>query len=189
MKRLASIALFALAAYGCSDDGIYYYDDGYYYDPPPLECSADYLEATIDTGAYIDIDPGEGVGATIEYLGDGAWRVAVACDTYFDPYERPCTWDLVLTSIDGIIEDFAPERLERDDALGWYPTARDDSVRLLSTTAYDLDAITLFTTPGAALSIDALLDDQCGAPYLIWVEAGDYATSDAIETDLYPSEP
>jgi hypothetical protein len=189
MKRLTSIALFALAAAGCDDDGYYYYDDDDYYPPPIVECTADQLEATIDTGAYIEIDPGEGVGVTVEYLGDGAWRVAVACDTYFDPYERACTWDLVLTSVDGIIEDFASERLERDDVLGWYPTARDESVRLFTTTGYDLDAATLYATPGAALRIDALLDDQCAAPYLIWVEAGEYVSSDAVLTDLYPSEP
>lgn len=189
MKRLASIALLSLAAAGCSDDGYYYYEDDDYYYEPPLQCSAEYLDATIDTGAYIEIDPGEGVGATVEYLGDGAWRVAVACDTYFDPYERACTWDILLSSDDGVIEDFEPERLERDDVLGWYPTSRDDSVRLYSTTAYDLDAVTLFTTPGASLRVDALLDDACGAPYLIWVEAGEYASSDAEATYLYPSEP
>jgi len=190
MKRFAALALLALASVACEDTGDYYYEDGYYYpEDPAASCDFEQLEADIDTGAYIEIDPGEGVGATVEYLGDGAWRVAVSCDTYYDPHARACTWDLLLTSVDGSIESFEPERLERDDVLDWYPTRRDDSVRLFSTTDYDLDAVTLFTTPGAALRIDALLDDACGAPYLIWVEAGDYASSDAQVTDLYPTEP
>jgi hypothetical protein len=185
---LAAVA--ALAASGCyGDDDDHYYQDGSY-DGAGSYCAPGYDQSSIDTGSTLDLDPGTGAGVTAEYLGGGAWRFATACDTALSGY--PCRWDLLITPLDGSIVDFASESLERNDVLDRAPGpdgTGNSSVRLLATDDYDLDAFTLDATPGSALEIDVILDDQCGGTYLHWLR-GDKVIHAATQTaDLTPSAP
>ena len=73
LGTLAALATLALA--GCGDDRYAY---GYY----PIVCDSGVTEGTVETDAILDLDPGRGVGATVEYSGDGAWReLGLAEDT------------------------------------------------------------------------------------------------------------
>lgn len=190
MTKLVA-ALLAVSVLGCEAGGGMYYghrhhDD--YYDPYPLLCEDGVTEATIDEGALLELEPGEGVGVTVEATGPGTWRVAVACDTYLSGY--PCTWDVLASSVDGQLYALEGERLEANDVLEWYPSvegSRDaDAARLFSRVDYDLDAFTIEADPGAGLRIDVLLDGDCGGPYLLWSEYGSVVTSATLVTDLFP---
>jgi hypothetical protein len=180
----------ALAASGCYGGD----DDHYYQDGPPdgggAYCAPGSDQSSIDTGSTLDLDPGTGAGVTAEYLGSGAWRFATACDTARSGY--PCAWDLLVTPLDGSVLDFAPESLERNDQLERAPGpdgSGDQSVRLVATNDYDLDAFTLDATPGIALEIDVILDDQCGGTFLHWLRDGQVVHASTQVADLTPSEP
>src|SRR5689334_18890375 len=69
-------------------------------DYDPMYCQPGSEDASIDTGGILILDPGR-VGATAEYLGDGAWRFATACDTAITDIR--CDWQLTVTPLDGVI--------------------------------------------------------------------------------------
>ena len=180
------LAALAPAFSGCyAGNDVYYYEDGY-----DSYCAPGYDQSDIDTGSTLELDPGVGAGVTAEYLGDGAWRFATACDTAYSGY--PCTWDILISAVDGKILRFQSESLERSDLLDWSPLAEggpDDAVRLVATSDYDLDAFTLDATPGATLEIDTLLDDTCGGTYVHWLHADRVISAHTQTVDLTPSSP
>lgn len=184
----ALAGILALGTTGCyDDDAVYYYDNGSYGDG---NCAPGFDQFGIDAGQPLDIDPGVGVGVTAEYLGDGAWRFAAACDTAISGY--PCAWDLLVSGVDGQIQGFKSESLERSDVLDWSPSSENgpaDAARLIATTDVDLDAFTLDATPGATLDIDVILDGQCGGTYLHWLNAGRVVSAHTQAVDLTPSAP
>lgn len=190
---LASVAVLALA--GCYEDDPYVYCagsgcDDYYgpgYDGGGDYCAAGIGNGDIDTGSTLNLDPGKGAGVTAEYLGDGAWRIATACDTTYSGYA--CQWDLLVVALDGHIKSFSPESLERNDLLDWSDSPDGDAVRLVASNDYDLDAFTLDVTPGTTVSIDVLLDNQCGGTLLSWLEYGRVTYANTQITDLTPTAP
>jgi len=188
LSVLAFAGALALGSAGCHDDhDHYYYDDGSYNDN---QCAAGFDQFGIDTGQTLDIDPGVGVGVTAEYLGNGAWRFAAACDTAYSGY--PCAWDILVSGVDGAIQGFKSESLERSDVLDWSPSTQNgpaDAARLIATTDYDLDAFTLDADPGATLDVDVILDGQCGGTYLHWLNAGRVVNAHTQAVDLTPSAP
>lgn len=184
---LAFAGALALGTAGCYDDDVYYYDDGYYGE---TACAPGFDQFGIDTGATLDLDPGIGAGVTVEYLGDGAWRFAAACDTAISGY--PCDWDILVSGVDGAIQRFESESLERSDILDWTPSSEGgaaDAARLVATTDLDLDAFTLDATPGATLDVDVILDGQCGGTYLHFTNAGRVVNAHTQAVDLTPSAP
>lgn len=191
MLRISVVTLagaLALGTGGCyDDDAVYYYDDGSYGDS---QCAPGFDQFGIDAGPTLDLDPGVGAGVTAEYLGDGAWRFAAACDTAISGY--PCTWDILVSAVEGEIQGFKSESLERSDVLDWSPSTQDgpaDAARLVATTDVDLDAFTLDATPGATLDVDVILDGQCGGTYLHWMNAGRVVNAHTQAVDLTPSAP
>ena len=195
--RFALAAASVLAVPGCYEDDPYVYCAGSgcesYYGPGPDDggggnyCAAGIGAGDIDTGSTLDLDPGMGAGVTAEYLGDGAWRIATACDTTQSGY--PCQWDLLVTALDGRIAGFASEGLERNDSLDRSTSPDGDAVRLVASNDYDLDAFTLDVTPGATLSLDVLLDNQCGGTLLSWLEHDRVVSAATQITDLTPTAP
>jgi hypothetical protein len=188
---LASLAVLTLA--GCYEDDPYVYCAGSgcqdYYGPGPDTGGGDYCSAgigdgDIDTGSTLNLDPGKGAGVTAEYLGDGAWRIATACDTTYSGYA--CQWDVMAIALDGSIARFAPEGHERNDVLDWGTSPDGDAVRLVASNDYDIDAFTLDVTPGATVSIDVLLDNQCGGQLLSWLEHDRVMYGNTQATDLTP---
>ena len=123
-------------------------------------------EALIDTDEALEVEPGVGAGAFIEYVSGGTYRINTSCDV---AQGGPCTWDILVTPLDGAsIEGLAPSGIEQGDSL----TTDGTSVQLLATTEDDLDGFTVQTEPGAAIRFDALLDSSCANRYLFWVGDG-----------------
>lgn len=186
----------ALALGGCVVDSDYhhgFYDDGSsgtYYPPQtgnyPV-CSSGVDQQSVDTGQYLELDPGY-VGITAEYFGDGAWRIAMACDT--PSSGAVCNYVVTVTPVDGSIASYAPEGLEQNDLLSTVPGAYGaDAVHLDALTSSDLDGFTLQATPGSTLELDVALDGNCASPYLFWVQNNIVMAGERTLTDLQPSAP
>jgi hypothetical protein len=152
--------------------------DGDYYSPPGV-----IEQATIDTDQLLDVEAGEGAGAFIEYESGGTYHVTTTCDL---AGEHACVWDIVVTPLDGArVLSLTSADLESDDTVS---LSTDDRVRLVARTGTDFDGFSFTTEPGAAIEVDALLDDGAGNRFLFWV--GDGAVHGGAPTnpiDLIPS--
>ena len=186
------LLLGAFATAGCYGDCD---DCPQYYAPPSLpgdprpECDSGVSEGSIDADVLLELEPGDGVGATVEYASDGSWRFAVTCDTNKSGVD--CAWTLLVASIDGTIDDYAPEALEEEeDIIERFPSMagsrEEDGVLLDSLVDDDIDAFTVFATPGAGMFVSAQLDGECGGPFLFWTDGGEVETSATEATELFP---
>jgi len=178
------IPALALAFAGCSDDSPPAYDGG-------VECQEDPEITEIDREGLLELDTGHELAVGVEYLGDGAWRVAMVCDSDTSGYG--CLWDLTATSVDGTLDEFAGEDLERQDFLASTYTSDEvetpDAVRILTFTEGDVDAFTLQTTPGSTLRLEAYLDVKyCAGPYMYWFSGGEVQNSASVVTEFTPTE-
>jgi hypothetical protein len=182
MRRL--LLPLALFAAGCGHG----HDDVIYVDDYGSICDPGVVTADIDSGVLLDLDAGRYAQASVEYAGDGFWRVAVSCDTLQSGYR--CFWDLVVSPIDAPLDSVEAEGLEPEDGASIFFRAPGvEAVRFTTETTYDVDAFTLATDPGAGLRVDVLLDDACAGPYLSWSEHGVVVGSPTQVTELYPLEP
>lgn len=178
------IPAFALALSGCSDESPPAYDGG-------VECEDDAELTEIDREGLLELDTGHELAVGVEYLGDGAYRVAMVCDSDTSGYG--CLWDLTATSVDGTVDEFAGEDLERQDFLASTYTSDEvetpDAVRILTFTEGDVDAFTLQTTPGSTLRLEAYLDVKyCAGPYMYWYSGGEVQNSASVITEFTPTE-
>ena len=178
------VPVIALALGGCSDDGAPVYE-------PAIECDEDPEQSEIDRDGLIELDVGHEIAVGVEYTGDGAYRIAMTCDSDTSGYG--CLWDLFATSVDGTIDSFAPEDLERQDFLASTYISDDsetpDAVRIMTFTEGDVDAFTLQTTPGSTLRLETYLDVKyCGGPYLYWFSGGEVQNSSSVVTEFTPVE-
>jgi hypothetical protein len=124
--------------------------------------------STIDTGGQLKIDAGQGAGVYIEYQSGGHWQLYTSCDTL--KANTNCQWDIIMTPQDGAsLSNVIGSDLEADDSLLPYATA---SYQLLASTSADLDAVSFDSTPGAAILVDAYLDDTCAVRYFFWLGDG-----------------
>lgn len=183
MMRRLLLPLALLAATGCDDgDDVVYVQD---YGPA---CEPGVVTADIDRAVFLELDAGHFAQASIEYAGDGFWRVAVSCDTADSGYL--CYWDLVVSPIDAPLGTVETEDLEgADDVSTFFRAPGVEAVRFTTETSVDVDAFTLSTDPGAGLHVDVVLDDACAGPYLSWSENGTVVGSPTQVTELYPLEP
>jgi hypothetical protein len=185
--RPLALGLVALAAGGCEAETVYYpvyVVPG----PPPAPCHAGVQEGAVDTDGLLDLDPGYGVGVTVEVASDGTWRFAVACDSLVSGY--PCNWTVLVAPIDGTIDGFEPEALEDGDFIESHPTPSDstlaDGVFLDALTSDEIDAFSVFATPGTGMSVTADIDGYCGGPYVFWLDGGEVRSSKTNTTELFP---
>jgi hypothetical protein len=124
-------------------------------------------QSTIDADQLLDVKPGEGAGAFIEYESGGTYHVTTSCDV---DNGGECAWDIVIIPLDGKpLEIFSPYDLEQDDSLTF---GYENQLRLLAYTGRDFDGVDFQTEPGAAIQVDALLDDGAANRYLFWVGDG-----------------
>jgi hypothetical protein len=152
-------------------------------------CISGVTTAPIDAERYLELDPGY-VGVSVEYLGAGAWRFAMACDTVQPTSGVPCNYDMTVSPVDGSIGSFAPESLEASDSLrAVQGTTGREGVNLTTVTDYDIDAFTLEATPGSTLEINLTLDGQCASPFMFWLEDGNVVSDPHTLVDLTPSAP
>jgi len=122
-------------------------------------------QLTIDAGEQLALEPGVGVGVTLEYAGDGQWRVATVCDTLLS--DEPCVFDLLVSSdeTDDGITTFEGVDLEAGDVV----RALDPfALQLEWVTDVDEDALELRTQPGATVRLSALLYDPTVDSALEW---------------------
>ncbi len=177
---LLAVSFSSACGYGDSRRG-YYEDDGYY--PDKEQPSGTIESATIDVDQLLDIEPGEGAGAFIEYESGGTYHVTTSCDVASGV---DCLWDIVVTPLNGApIATIAPFDLEKDDTLTFGEVNR---LRLIAYTGDDFDGFSFQTEPGAAVEVDALLDDGAANKFLFWV--GDGAVHNGAPSnpvDLVPS--
>lgn len=177
------VALFCLPlVVACGYGDHTHHSDGYYDDgsSPPAPSSV-IEQATIDVNQTLDVDAGAGAGVFIEYEEGGTYRVTTSCDTG----QGNCYWDVIVSPLDGAeLKSAAPADLESDDSI----SLGDNQLRLVAYTGKDFDGFTLQTEPGAAIELDALLDNENANRYFFWVGDGalhNGAPSNPI--DLVPS--
>jgi hypothetical protein len=181
---------FSVLSIGCEAETVYCPHCYPYYPPsgPAQTCAGGVDEAGIDTEGLLDLEPGEGVGATVEYLGEGGWRFAVTCDTLITG--ASCNWRLLVAPIDGTIDGFEAEELELEDLIERFPTTAgssdEDGVLLDSITDTEYDAFAVQATPGTGVTVTATLDGYCAGPYVFWLEDGEVVHSHTASTDLFP---
>lgn len=177
---VASLPLFVACSYGDHHRGGHYYDDGYGQPPPSPDVTIE--QATIDTDETLDVDPGVGAGAFIEYASGGTYRITTSCDAA----NGDCYWDIVVTPLDrATLQSVAPIDLESDDSV----SLGGNQARLVAFTTSDFDGFTLETEPGAAIEVDALLDNGAANRYLFWVGDGAlHSGAPSNPVDLIPSE-
>jgi hypothetical protein len=175
-----TLPLFTACGYGDNrryDD----YDQGGSYTPPPSDVVPD--EATIDVDRLLDVEPGAGAGAFVEYEAGGIYHITTSCDVTGAP---DCVWDIVITPLDDVpVQSLAPFNLEEDDLLSF---GYGNQMQLIANTGADFDGFSFQTDPGAPIQVDALLDDGAANRYLFWV--GDGALQQGAPTNpvnLIPS--
>jgi hypothetical protein len=163
-----ALALFALPPLSACGYGDHRHGDYYDYGGAPVTPPSDTIEeATIDTDRLLDVAPGDGAGAFFEYESGGTYHVTTSCDTSGAP---ECVWDIVVIPLEGApIASFAPFELEDDDSLSF---GFGNQLQLIANTGTDFDGFSFQTDPGAAVQIDALLDDGAANRYLFWVGDG-----------------
>jgi hypothetical protein len=177
---LASAPLLA-CGYGhghMQDDG-YYYDDG---SSTAVFCG-DVEESLIDTDEALEVDPGVGAGAFVEYESGGTYRVTTSCDAN---QGGACFWDILVTPLDDApVLGLSPFDLEGDDSVS---IADGNTVRMVATTGTDFDGFTLQTDAGVGIRFDGLLDEACSNRYLFWVGDGAlHSGAPSNPIDLVPS--
>jgi hypothetical protein len=179
LLALVSLPLFAACGYGDHTHGGGYYDGS---QNPPTS-SATIEESTIDADSPLDIEAGAGAGVFVEYESGGVYHVTTSCD---DTGQGACFWDVVITTLDGaVVQSVSPVDLESDDSLSF---AASNQVRLVAYTDSDFDGFTLQTDPGAAIELDALLDDVAANRYMFWVGDGAlHGGAPSNPVDLVPS--
>ena len=169
MLRFSSRSLLALLAVplfvACGYGDHHYHGDGYT-DYPPAP-SPNVEEAIIDTDQLLEIEPGDGAGAFIEYETGGIYHITTSCDV---GEGGDCYWDIVVTPLGGAtVLSLAPYDLESEDSI---TLGSGNQLRMVARTGQDLDGFSFQTEPGASIELDALLDEGPGNRYLFWVGDG-----------------
>jgi hypothetical protein len=141
--------------------------------------------ADVDTGAEIELTPGEGVGLFVEHLSEGEWRLSTTCDTLISG--ATCYWDvLVYPTADGVLGDFSSLGFEDGDAVGF---SYGGWLHFIADTTDNADGLLVTATPGEALSFEAYLDGYCASPYMFWIGDGAvHAGAPGNPLELTPSE-
>ena len=170
-------------AVACGYGDHMHHDDGYSSGSTPPPSSGVIEQSTIDADQLLDVDPGAGAGAFIEYSSDGIYTITTSCDS---GGSTSCLWDILVTPLDGAVASVAPNGLESDDSLTF---GQGNSVNLIAYTGNDFDSFALTTDPGAAIEVDALLDDRPANRYMFWVGDGAlHSGAPSNPIDLVPSK-
>jgi hypothetical protein len=177
--------LFALPAVACGYGSNRHHDYDDDYDPSTGGSTSQTIEqATIDVDELLDVEPGDGAGAFIEYEAGGFYHVTTSCDAADN---GDCYWDIIVMPLDDSpVLSLSPIDLESDDSLAF---GEGNQLRLVASTGQDFDGFSFQTDAGAAIRVDAFLDDAPANAYLFWVGDGALrsgAPSNPI--DLVPGE-
>lgn len=176
---LLAAPLFVACGYGDHD----VHHDGGYIPPDSTPIQGTIEQATIDTDQLLDVEPGAGAGAFIEYESGGTYHVTTSCDV---GQGGACFWDIVVTPLaDAALLNVSALDLESEDSV---TIGAGNQIRLVARTDRDFDGFSFQTEPGAAIELDALLDDSAANRFLFWVGDGAlHSGAPSNPIDLAPS--
>jgi hypothetical protein len=182
LLALLAVPLFAACGYGDHSSHTGQYGS---YSPNTSTPQTTIEQAAIDTDQTLDVSPGAGAGAFIEYASGGTYRITTSCDV---AQGSNCYWDIVVTPLNNAaLLSAAPIALESDDSLTF---GANNQLRLVAYTGKDFDGFSFQTDPGAAIELDALLDNGDANRYLFWVGDGAlHSGAPSNPIDLVPSAP
>ena len=146
-------------------------------------------QASIDTGQALSTEPGQGVGALVQYQAGGTWHIHVACDTALS--RERCRWSILVEPQGGArIRNATGDQMETsEDDINWDESG-GSGAELLAVTGSDADGIFVETDPGATLRVDVLLDDAPANEFIYWIGGGAmHRGAPTNPIDLTPTEP
>jgi hypothetical protein len=175
------LVLAACVGLGSATSGCFVEDNG-----PPVDGSP--AEMSIDTGATLDVTPGDGAGMFVEYGGGGHWNVFTACDTAISPSGTACTFDILISADPGVVlSNVLPQDLDPADSL---TLQSDGTIHLVAQTSTGGGGVSFDADPGAVIEIDMLLDGIAQPFYVNWI--GDGVAQQGAPTnpvDFAPTSP
>ena len=144
------------------------------------------FEVEIDTDEQIDVDPGVGAGAFLEYRSGGRWELFTTCDTLISDYL--CDYDIfVSVPLGQELERVRGLELERSDEIAHLERG---VMRLLLLTGTDFDRVSFRAPPGETLRMDVLIDGIVDPEIVFWNGYGALQfAAPSNPLDLTPSEP
>jgi hypothetical protein len=138
-------------------------------DQPPyrggdLEPDPGVAALAIESGGQVQVEPGAGIGVSVEYAEGGRWSITSSCDTSRSGLE--CQYDILVSTDEDVgITDFGTVELEGIDMLMVLdPFALSAELE----TGADSDGFEFSTAPGATVRVSALLYDPAGGNWLDW---------------------
>jgi hypothetical protein len=135
--------------------------------PPPLEAPKQVL---IEPNKALEVraGEGEGVGLFVEYASGGHWHLWTSCDTNLSG--AVCNFSAFVKVVDGAeITNLKGEELETTDVV---EDLGNGTIHLSAQTSSEFDGISFDTTEGAAIELDAYLDDEPDPHIVYWFGEG-----------------
>lgn len=165
-STLTAAAAISLGATGCVFTGTASFEDDpdvVYVEPDPAVS-----EITIDSGATMSADPGNGVGVFVQYEEGGYWTLFTTCDTEISG--SACDFDVLISADSSVfIDNVEGFDLDPSDSL---TLGADGSVNLVTSTTYGMNGITFDADPGALIELDVLLDGVAQPEFVYVVSDG-----------------
>jgi hypothetical protein len=133
--------------------------------PAPKPVIAD---VSIDPGATMAANPGEGVGVYVEYAGEGHWTVFTTCDT--GASSASCDFDLIISADSSVtLSAVQGSDLAASDSL---TLGLDGAIRLKATTAYGMNGFSFDADPGATIELDTKVDGEAQPRFVYAISGG-----------------
>ncbi|MSP24009.1 MAG: hypothetical protein EXR75_02370 [Myxococcales bacterium] len=124
------------------------------------------FHTTIDSGEMLSTELGSGAGVFVEYARGGVWRIWTSCDTALTGLD--CIYQIEVASY-GRIDAVDGIDLEPFDTVDVFD---DESLTFYAETDYESDAVEVFATPGALLTVSVALDGLVDPSYFVWIGNG-----------------
>jgi hypothetical protein len=185
LSTLTAATAIALGATGCVFTGSASIDDDIYVEPDPIPVTS-VSEVTIDPGATMTADPGNGVGVFVQYDPGGYWTVFTTCDTAFSG--TSCDFDILISADRSVfIDNVEGFDLDATDSL---TLGTDGSINLLTGTTYGMNGVLFDTDPGAVIRLDVLLDGIAQPEFVFVVSDGRLLSGVPTNpVDFFPATP
>jgi hypothetical protein len=181
---LTACTALAFGATGCFVSGSY--DPGVVYvEPDPVPVAA-IAEISIDPGATMAADPGNGVGVFMQYDAGGYWTLYTTCDTAISG--TSCNFDILLSADARVlIDNVEGVDLDPSDAI---TLGADGSINLVTDTTFGMNGVIFDADPGAIIEADVLLDGVAQPEFVFVVSDGRLLSGVPTNpVDLAPAAP
>ena len=118
----------------------------------------------IDSGKSMDAQPGQGVGVFVEYKQGGSWRVWWTCDT--NVTKEVCDVNVRVSAASLVDVDAKGAELPAP------PTVVGTSISTSTRTTSQVHALTLRTSPGGEITVDATVGGLRDGNFMFFVQDG-----------------